>query len=313
MSFLVYTKYSLYMKISIIIATYNRAQLLPKAIASVIAQTYTNWELVVVDDGSTDTTDEVMRGYVHDPRIVLYRLAHNQGATAARNHGLTKATGDVIMVWDSDDLLFPEAFSRVVALFAKYPEAGIVSAHCRQIKQGVTIPYTPLATGFKSVEAIVARVLPANTKIRAVKKALFADVRYEARNIDFTVNCYLAERGPWYHTNEELGELYLESDTVSLTTSRYTFKPGRSIERVAPLIRFLTHFKAVLIAHAPQRLGALSYGVSIGLLLQGQKRQAIQYAVAAVRFDWSFKHVLWFLFVVLPGSGHLLRFYTGAA
>ncbi|MFN3692512.1 MAG: glycosyltransferase family 2 protein [Candidatus Paceibacteria bacterium] len=300
------------MKISIIIATYNRAQLLPKAIASVLAQTYQNWELVVVDDGSTDTTDEVMRGYTHDLRIIFHRLSQNQGATAARNYGLSKATGDVLMVWDSDDILFPEALERVTTLFAEQPEASIISAHCRQIKQGAVIPYTPLATGYKSVEAIVARILPANTKIRAVKKSVFTDVRYEARNIDFTVNCYLAERGQWYHSNEELGELYLESDTVSLTTSRYTFKPGRSIERVEPLKRFLTHFKTILIKHAPQRLGALSYGASIGLLLMKEKRQAIQYAWQAVRYDWSLKHALWFLFVLLPGSGVLLRFYTGA-
>lgn len=301
------------MKISVIIATYNRAGLLPKAIASVIAQTYSNWELVVVDDGSTDNTQEVMHDYVHEPRITFHRLSQNQGATAARNHGLTHATGDVIMVWDSDDLLFPEAFLRVVTLFAEQPKAGIVSAHCRQIKQGAVIPYTPLVTGFQSMEAIVARILPANTKIRAVKRELFADVRYEARNIDFTVNCYLAERGLWYHSNEELGELYLESDTVSLTTSRYTFKPGRSIERVLPLQRFITHFKTVLKVHAPQRLGALSYGVSIGLLLLGKKREAIKYAWQAVRFDWSLKHALWFLFVALPGSGYMLRLYTGAA
>jgi glycosyltransferase involved in cell wall biosynthesis len=300
------------MKISIIIATYNRAQLLPKAIASVIAQTYTNWELVVVDDGSTDDTPTVMGTYEHDPRIVFYRLPQNQGATAARNYGLAKATGDVLMVWDSDDVLFPSAFARVVALFAEQPDAAIISAHCRQIKQGAEIPYRPLATGFQSLEAIVARILPANTKIRVAKKSVFADVRYEARNIDFTVNCYLAERGRWYHVNEELGDLYLELDAVSLTKTRQVFRPERSIERVAPLVRFLSHFETVLQQHAPQRLGALSYGVSIGLLLMRKKRQAISYAAAAVRFDWSLKHALWFLFALLPGSGYMLRRYTGA-
>jgi glycosyltransferase involved in cell wall biosynthesis len=300
------------MKISIIIATYNRAQLLPKAIASVIAQTYSNWELLVVDDGSTDDTHKVMGEYASDPRIVFFGLPKNQGATAARNYGLAKATGEVIMVWDSDDVLYPQAFERVVALFAEQPKADIVSTHCRQIKQEKVVPYTPLATGFQSMEAIVARILPANTKIRAVKRAIFADVRYEARNIDFTVNCYLAERGQWYHSNEELGDLYLESDTVSLTTSRYTFKPTRSVERVEPLVRFLTHFKTVLKVHAPQRLGALSYGVSIGLLLMGKKREAIKYAWQAIRFDWSIKHGLWFVFVLLPGSVRPLRLYTGA-
>lgn len=300
------------MKISVIIATYNRASLLPSVIASIQAQTYTNWELVIVDDGSTDTTKELLSAYTADPRIVCYLQPTNQGATTARNIGLDKATGDVLMVWDSDDLLYPEALFRMSQLFALEPEASIVSAHCRQIKQGEVIPYRPLESGFKTVESIVARILPANTKIRAVQRDVFRGVRYEARNIDFTVNCYLAERGRWYHSNEELGDLYLESDAVSLTKTRQVFRPERSMERVAPLGRFLSHFHDVLKTHAPQRFGALSYGVSIGLLLQGKKWSAIQYAGQAVRYDWGVKHLAWFLFALLPGSGYFLRLYTRA-
>jgi hypothetical protein len=112
---------------------------------------------------------------------------------------------------------------------------------------------------------------------------------------------------------KELGDLYLESDGVSLTLDRKIFKPDRSIARVPYLVQYLHDFKTDLLTHAPYRYGALSYGVSIGLLLMGQKRDAIKYAWQAVRYDWSLKYVGWFLFVVLPGSGYVLRLYTGAA
>lgn len=92
-------------KFSIIIPTYNRAHLISKAIESVIDQTYPNWELVIVDDGSTDNTEKVVKSY-KDDRIKYY-WQENQERNIARNYGLSKALGDYIIFWDSDDLMVP--------------------------------------------------------------------------------------------------------------------------------------------------------------------------------------------------------------
>jgi glycosyltransferase involved in cell wall biosynthesis len=86
---------------SIILPTFNRAHFLPKAIESVLTQTFEDWELVIVDDGSTDTTKEVVLAY-QDPRIV-YIYQENQERSAARNHGISKARGEYICFLDSDD------------------------------------------------------------------------------------------------------------------------------------------------------------------------------------------------------------------
>jgi glycosyltransferase involved in cell wall biosynthesis len=91
---------------SIIVPTYNRAHFLPKAIESVLSQTFEDWELVIVDDGSTDTTREVVLAY-QDPRIV-YIYQENQERSAARNHGISKAKGEYICFLDSDDYYLPE-------------------------------------------------------------------------------------------------------------------------------------------------------------------------------------------------------------
>lgn len=86
---------------SIILPTYNRAHLINKAINSVLSQTYTNWELIVVDDGSTDNTKEVVSNY-KDERI-KYIYQENAERSAARNNGINHAQGDWICFLDSDD------------------------------------------------------------------------------------------------------------------------------------------------------------------------------------------------------------------
>lgn len=94
---------------SIILPTYNRAHFLPKAIASVLEQTFEDWELVIVDDGSTDNTREIVTSFM-DPRIVyIYQV--NQERSVARNNGIKKATGQYICFLDSDDYFLPEKLS----------------------------------------------------------------------------------------------------------------------------------------------------------------------------------------------------------
>ncbi|MGK7390867.1 MAG: glycosyltransferase [Candidatus Cyclobacteriaceae bacterium M2_1C_046] len=90
---------------SIIIPTYNRAQFIQKAIQSVLDQSYDNFELIIVDDGSTDNTEEVVNKYT-DSRIKYYKKK-NEERGAARNAGIFLASGDYVNFLDSDDLLYP--------------------------------------------------------------------------------------------------------------------------------------------------------------------------------------------------------------
>jgi glycosyltransferase involved in cell wall biosynthesis len=302
------------MKVSVVIATYNRAGTLSRSLESVLSQTHQDLEVVVVDDGSTDTTIKTLTSYQErDARIRIIALDKNSGASVARNRGLDEASGDYIMVWDSDDVLYPQAIATALLVFSKHHAVGVVSAPCRQLLAGQEIAYQKRDEGILTLGQIISKYVPNNEKVRIVKREFFATVRYSARNIDFMVNGYLAKQTTWYHLADELGDLYLESDGVSLTLDRKIFKSDRSMARVPHLVQYLRDFKTDLLTHAPYRYGALSYGVSIGLLLMGQKRDAIQYAAAAVRYDWSLKHALWFLFVLLPASGYVLRRYTGAA
>lgn len=101
------------MKVSVAIATYNRAGTLSRSLESVLSQTHQDLEVVVVDDGSTDTTIKTLTSYQErDARIRIIALDKNSGASVARNWGTDEASGDYIMVWDSDDVLYPQAIDR---------------------------------------------------------------------------------------------------------------------------------------------------------------------------------------------------------
>lgn len=89
---------------SIIIPTFNRAEMLRKAIGSVLNQTYANWELIIVDDGSTDNTEEVVHSFDHH-KIYYYKLSGRKERSFARNFGFDQCTGDFICFLDSDDYL----------------------------------------------------------------------------------------------------------------------------------------------------------------------------------------------------------------
>lgn len=92
--------------VSIILPTYNRADRVGKAIESVLAQTYTDFELLVIDDGSTDETEQVVTGYM-DKRVHYYRMEENGGQSKARNCGMQLAQYDYLAFEDSDDLWRP--------------------------------------------------------------------------------------------------------------------------------------------------------------------------------------------------------------
>ncbi|OGI07828.1 MAG: hypothetical protein A2X41_11920 [Candidatus Margulisbacteria bacterium GWE2_39_32] len=111
-------------KVSIIIPTYNRSQRLSEAIDSVIAQTYTNIEIIVIDDGSTDETEEIINSKKASFPI-LYTKQKNKGVSAARNYGISLASGDYICFLDSDDIWYPQKVQVQLAIMEKTPDIQI--------------------------------------------------------------------------------------------------------------------------------------------------------------------------------------------
>jgi glycosyltransferase involved in cell wall biosynthesis len=113
--------------VSVIIPTYNRAATLPRAIDSVIAQTVDSWEIIVIDDGSTDNTSEIIKKYHRELGDRLqYITQTNRGASAARNVGIEAANRPFVAFLDSDDEYVPEKLEQQLALFDAAPDIGLV-------------------------------------------------------------------------------------------------------------------------------------------------------------------------------------------
>lgn len=99
--------------VSIIMPAYNSEKYIGETIESVLAQTYQNWELLIVDDCSTDRTPNIVRSYLaKDSRVKYYRLSQNLGAAAARNKAMYEATGEYMAFLDSDDLWYKEKLQK---------------------------------------------------------------------------------------------------------------------------------------------------------------------------------------------------------
>ena len=111
------------MKVSVLIPTYNRRQYVVDAIQSVIAQDYADMEIIVVDDGSTDDTEEALTPYLSQIRFIR---TENQGPALARNVGMEAARGDYVAFLDSDDLYYPFKIRLQAQLLDEYPDIGMV-------------------------------------------------------------------------------------------------------------------------------------------------------------------------------------------
>jgi GalNAc5-diNAcBac-PP-undecaprenol beta-1,3-glucosyltransferase len=112
--------------ISVIMATYNREATLQRAIDSVSRQTYRDWELIIVDDGSTDETSATLLDII-DPRVKIYRHTGNRGVCAAKNTGFDHISGEWFTTLDSDDEMMPEALEVMLECAAR---TGATAVEC---------------------------------------------------------------------------------------------------------------------------------------------------------------------------------------
>ncbi len=131
-------------RVSVIIPTYNHAQYLPDALESVLSQTYKDYEIIVVDDGSTDNTKEILEPYL--PQI-NYIYQENSGQSKARNHAIRISSGQYIAFLDADDVWTPDKLEFQVRVLDLDPEAGLVFADAEVFQD----PQTAGASFFEMV------------------------------------------------------------------------------------------------------------------------------------------------------------------
>lgn len=130
--------------VSVVMPVYNREKLVPRAIESILNQTYKDFEFIIVDDGSTDKTPQILKDYAaYDKRIRIITNFSNRGIPFARNRGINAARGKYIATMDSDDYSVPERLAKSIHFFKDHPEVDALTGGLVSLEEGMTVFPTP--------------------------------------------------------------------------------------------------------------------------------------------------------------------------
>lgn len=204
--------------VSIIMPSYNTGSFLAESIRTVHAQTFSNWELLIVDDCSTDNTDEVVRPFLSDERIRYLKNEKNSGAAVSRNRALREAKGKWIAFLDSDDLWMPEKLERQINFMEKngyhFSYTNYAEIDVEGKRNGITVtgPKRITKTGFFNycwpgcLTVMYDRVVVGLIQITDIKK-----------NNDYAMWLKVCRKADCYLLDEELA-LYRRGRAGSVST-----------------------------------------------------------------------------------------------
>ncbi|MBK8743116.1 MAG: glycosyltransferase family 2 protein [Betaproteobacteria bacterium] len=276
-------------RVSVIIPTYNRRDLVLNAIGSVLAQTLPVDEIIVVDDGSGDGTADALQR--HFGSRVLYVRQDNAGVAAARNHGLAIARGDYLALLDSDDEWLPEKNSRQVQWLDAHPDFGMVLCDVIRVTKGGEIVDVFRRREFIPEDGLVLRWVlrnPALAPVSAmIRRGVLADIGgfntglRTAEDIEFHLR--VARRWPIGVVSESLVRAMRGHDGLSALASTYDDYQG-VVER----------FVAECRGDVPDEdldagLAWACVRNARGMLLQGRWMDARRLTLRALRHapDWA--------------------------
>lgn len=171
--------------ISVVIPCYNYGCFLQETLMSVKSQTYSDWECIIVNDGSTDNTEEIAIQFTKEDNRFHYLKRENGGLSAARNTGLSIAKGDYIQFLDADDLIHPEKFEHQLDIFADSPELDICYSN------------------FEFFDSPSGNILNKTHFAKQVSINPIEDVLFKFGKDGFIIpiHCALIKRGVWENSN----------------------------------------------------------------------------------------------------------------
>jgi glycosyltransferase involved in cell wall biosynthesis len=191
----------------VITGTFNAAATLPRAIESILAQTLAELELLVVDDGSTDETPEIVARY-DDPRIRYLKLPH-MGIARSLNRGVEEARADIVGIQDADDWSLPERFERTVELLESHPEIAAVGVQMREVDDDGNELTRRVPRVVGDVRPAIMQFNPAPNNCLTIRKSALAEIGgWDPRwyyNVDYDMLLRLAERHEVVNLGETLG------------------------------------------------------------------------------------------------------------
>jgi glycosyltransferase involved in cell wall biosynthesis len=209
-------------EVSIIIPTYNRSNFMLECLDSIWKQTYNNYEVIIVDDGSTDNTRDILKASIQDNRII-YFYQKNQGAARARNKGIESASGKFITFLDSDDCFLPNKLLNQIKYFEKFPDANIVHSNFYKFDQdgnNLGIRNTSFFSGdiYPSILLYWKMLIPISCVM--IRTEIIKDVGYFDEKLgnfgeDLDLLARISKKYPFHHINECLVGIRVHSSNLS--------------------------------------------------------------------------------------------------
>ena len=302
-------------RVSVIIPVYNGAATVAEAIDSALAQTYTALEVIVVNDGSTDTTADVLSGYTGRVRVVN---RSNGGIAAARNSGAAAATGEYLAFLDCDDTWLPTMVERAVAALDADPTCVLAYCNCAVVDSdghdlrsaliGADVGHAP------SLDEMLARLWPIMPSAVVIRRATFDACggfaeefkSYGFEDVIFWLRA--RERGHFYYVPEELVKWRFALFPRPLKIGWIKPEAFVTFDRI---LRERYHVGADHLIKSRGRASRSLLGyIGLRALDRGDRREAREAFRRALEFDpWRVKNLLRYAKTYLPQS--LARAFSG--
>lgn len=294
--------------ISVIIPLYNKAGSIAQALDSVLAQEYQDFEIVVVDDGSTDGGASVVENY-GDARIRLVRQ-ENAGVSAARNKGIEEARGEYVAFLDADDVWMPGFLSEIVALQREFPQCRAQATNYVFNSNGVKSPTILRKIPFSEERGVLANYFevascshpPVWTSAVCIERALLLEIGGFPVGIksgeDLLTWARVAVRTDWAFSLRAMAQYNVElfSDKPGRPHDEIDYVGDALVELLQPIENSYTSELKKYISHW-YRMRTSVY------MLQGKVKNTWMYGVKALRYNiFNYKVGAIMLLVLLPSS-----------
>lgn len=313
--------------VSIIIPTYNRAHLITETLDSIKSQTYKNWECIVVDDGSTDNTEKVLKSYTkNDERFRFVKRPKHlpKGANACRNYGFSLSQGQFVNWFDSDDIMLPNKLKRQIEILSNYNDSPFCISQTQWINKVTKEDFGLRSTKLDSLNRLEDYVLYKSywtilaplwrRSFIETNKLRFDESLHQSQEYDFHINA-LNVSDDYVITDEILSIMYqhnanlsvdiysnnlkIESNIVVKTKVTEKYLTNFSDNGKLKWLEILTLYYKTLLVNKKSNYAKKT----MPLIFSALKEVDIS---MAIKLSFRFKIVLAYISFVLIGKGYTL-------
>ncbi|MEM3449448.1 MAG: glycosyltransferase family 2 protein [Nitrososphaerota archaeon] len=293
------------MLVSVIIPVYNAAKWVERSIKSVLNQTYQNFEIIIIDDGSTDNSWSIINKYSSD-KVRVYRSEKNCGMLATRNKGLELCKGDIVIFLDADDELTINALETVVRKFNELPEdVGILFAKIRRddySEEGLSLKNE----GYVSfTQMVCGKYKDKHDLFVAFKRKFIGNLRYQTLVTESFFYSFVARSCKVYYVPVVLRLYHDVANPLSLSKKkRHAYYRLRIAKKIAyDLDVYLKEFGDHILRVCPKTYSDYNYYRGFYILLTGDRLSALKSFIKSL-MSYPNKRTFFYILlsIILPTS-----------